>query len=311
MANISSISFQEDFVLWTEASVENEAIHLERAVSDSLPISINHSTINDPSTAKEIGIKLKNLSNEEGLNTKQVRLNFPGRFAIIKKVMVDKNIDPQHYPEIVAFNLSQAWKEPKENYSLFIPEFSRSAGTYREVMAVAILNRITDFFSAIAEEAGLNVENVSPSCFTVDNFFRQMDFDYNNHVLLLGLQRRGYDVIISDKQDIVRYSFRPYDADLKPIDQIEEDEFISHFDNLLDEIKQPTALSKPLYDIHSIYFYGFHFKPVWLDMIQAQIQIPVSLFNLNQSAAYNVTIHDPDIDATKLYQFIEPLSNII
>jgi hypothetical protein len=80
---------------------------------------------------------------------------------------------------------------------------------------------------------------------------------------------------------------------------------------MIEEIKQPSFLEKPLYDINSLYLYGFHFKPEWLEMLKAQVQIPVELFNFSESSAYQLSIDNTSATPEKIFQFIEPISNII
>ncbi len=310
MADVNTIAFQEDFILWAQLSVEEDKLGVNRAVSESLPVSINHETIYQPQTVDAIAKGLVKIAEKNHLARGKVRFSIPGRFALIKKVHIDRDIDPQHYPEIVAYNLEKTWSEPRQNYSLFLPEYSQSVGRYREVLAVAIQNQVLEFFDRVAEKAALELESLTPNCFNVDQLFRRATPEFEEPALLLGWQRRGYEIIISDKKDLLYCTFRPYDMNLQPIEQIDDDELLSRFDALLEELRQPPNLETVLYDIKEIYFYGIHFKPEWLELLTAQVPLPMYLMNFDWSSNYSVNIQTQEINEKELYQFLEAVANI-
>lgn len=310
MNNINSLSFQEDFVLWTEIDVEERTIHIKRAVSESLPLTIDQQSISQPIAIKQVANHLDAIAQKNQLTAGRVRFTIPGRFAVIKKIQVDEAIPAGHYPEIVSYQLEKTWKESPDNYQLYLPEYHRQKNGYTEILALAVRKEVLNFFEEAARQAHLELESLTPACFTVDEFFRTLHPSFDDEVLLLGWQRRGYDIIISDSQEFVDYQFRPYNANFSAIEQIDDEEILSRFDALIEDLRQPATFDKPLHEFSAIYIYGFHFQPEWLDFVRAQVQIPVYLFNLNESDIYHLAAESQEISSDRIYQIIEPVSNI-
>ena len=308
--DISSIAFQEDFLLWTELSVENKVINIKRAVNDSLPILINNQTIQQSTSAKLIANQLNAIVQKYEIKSQNVRIAIPGRFSNIKKIVIDESIPEDSYRDLVVYEFEKSWDEQPENYQIFMPEFMRENGAFRELLAVAIRKSILKFFEEICESAQIQADIITPSCFTVDEFFRSLHPEIDEHALILGWQRRGYDVIISDKQNFINYCFRPYNFNLDPIEQVDEEGLLSAFNMLFEEIQHPSALEQPLYNIQSIYFYGYHFKLEWLETIKRQVNVPVNLLNLDQSSIYKLAPESQEVTADRIFQLIEPISNI-
>lgn len=306
----SSISFQEDFVTWTDLSVEERVINIQRAVSESLPVSINYQNFQQSTTAKQIANQLIGLMQRYELSPGTVRMTLPGRFTVIKKVVVDQSIPKENYKELALFELENSLEEPQENFHVYMPEFTSDNADYRELLVVAIRKSVLEFFNEISETAKLNVQIIAPSCFTIDELYRKLHPGLEGQTLLLGWQRRGYDVIISDKNNFINYMFRPYNTNFDSIEQLDEGELLSSFDVLLEELKHPPVLQKPLYDIQSVLFYGFHFKNQWLDLIKAQVPMPVRIFNAENGSNYQIVNRSQDISDDQIFQMIESVSNI-
>ena len=239
-----------------------------------------------------------------------MRFTIPGRFTIIKKIQVDEAIPADNYPEIVSYQFEKSWKESPDNYRIYLPRYNRQKNGYNEILALAVRKEVLSFFEEVAREANLELESLTPACFTVDEFFRTLHPSFDDEVLLLGWQRRGYDAVISDSQEFVDYQFRPYNSNLDAIEQVDDEEILSRFDALVEDLRQPTSIDKPLHEFSAIYIYGYHFQAEWLDFVRAQVQIPVHLFNLNESDIYHLAAESQEISSDRIYQIIEPVSNI-
>jgi len=310
LTDISSIAFQEDFVTWTELTVDDKVINIKRAVSDSLPVSINFQSLKQPNVAEDVAAQLRTLVELKNLKTGKTRVTIPGRFAVIKKIVVDKSIPENQHQGLVNYEFQKSWKEDPQNYTIFLTNYKHDLESMNELLAVGIRKEVLKFFESVLEKAQLDAVSISPNCFTVDEFFRALHPNVHGDCLILGWQRRGYDVIVSNSQNFVNYSFRPYNSNLDPIEQIEEEELISGFDVLLEEIKHPPVVEKPLYDIQSVYFYGFHFKPAWLELMGAQVHTPLHLLNLDGSDSFRLAAESKEISAKEVFQIFEPISNI-
>jgi hypothetical protein len=94
------------------------------------------------------------------------------------------------------------------------------------------------------------------------------------------------------------------------IENITDFELANGFSNLFFEIQQPRALDQPLYDIQTIYNFGYFFRPEWLDFMRSRIQIPINLFNFDASTSYHINFADPQFSPEEIYKFIESISSI-
>lgn len=278
-------------------------------MNESLPVSINHQTVQQSSSVKQIANHLNALDQKDEHKPDSVRFTLPGNFSIIKKVLVDDSIPAENLPEMVLFEFEKSVETDARHYQIYLPDSVASRGNYREFFAIGIRKEVLEFFNNIIQTAQFDTESITPNCFPVDEFFRKLHPDIEGEILLLGWQRRGLDTIILDKENFINYTFRPYNANFNPIDQIDEEELLSGFDGLLEAIKHPAILDQPLYDIRRIYLYGIHFKAEWLEMIKAQINIPVQLFNLNQPMPFTLKTEE-EFSADRIYQYIESVSNI-
>ncbi len=307
---ISSISFQEDFIVWTELKIENNKIELERAVSESLPVSINFNTLQDASSHQQISDHLKTIIEKNNLSQFAARVSIPGYFALIKKIQLDSDIPVENFPDIAQYEFEKSIDDTVDQFMIYLPDYNRTIGKHQEKLAVGIRKNVLNFFDDIFKQLNIRIESISPNCFNVEDSFRKIYPDKNELSVLLGWQRRGHDVIISDGQNFVNYNFRPYNSNLDPIEQIEEEELLSSFDIILEEIKHPTVVEQPIYNIESIYCYGFHFKPEWLEMIKAQVTVPAHQIMINESSPYQIVSEKTDFSSDKIFQIFEPISNI-
>ena len=310
MARISSLSFQEDSILWTEASVQDKTIYLERTVSEQLPLSINYQTFTQTASAKQIANHLNALIQKYELQTGDIRFGIPSQFAIIKKIKVDKSVPAENYREIAGFEMEKSWNIPAREFRVFLPDYSRKTDHYTELLVVAVRNNLLQFFEDVARTARLNLTAITPNCFTVDEFFRLLYPAAEGEVLLFGWQRKGFDAIISDKDNFIDYYYRPYNADLQSIDQLEEEELFSAFDLVWEEIQQPPVLEESLHRINAIFLYGYHFKPDWLNPIASRVNVPVKMLNPHESSQYQVKSRNSEFSDSQIYRIIEPISNI-
>ena len=305
MAKTASLSLREDSLIWTEYNKTGNNIHVERAVFETLPVFINHQTIQQKLTATKIINFLKGIAKKNNLLTNNLHLTIPGRFSLIRKMTIDPAIPKQNREEAVTFEFEKLWEEPSQNYHIYLPE--ESAG--EKVITVAIRKSVLNFFNQIFEEAQLSVSVISSSCFTVQELATQFYPNSSGQSLLLGWQRRGFDAIVTENQSFHSYLFKNYNSKLSPVESVSEFDLANSFSNLLFDLQHPKILSKPLLDIQTIYNFGHYFKPEWLDFMRSRVQIPINLYNIDASSLVTVTTNESDIPPEQIYKYIEPLSN--
>ncbi|UCF62707.1 MAG: hypothetical protein JSW33_08940 [bacterium] len=305
MAKTASLSLREDSLIWTEFIKTGNNIHLERAVFETLPVFINHQTIQQKLTATKLINFLKETVKKNNLTPKDLRLTIPGRFSLIKKIAIDPVIPEQNREEAVAFEFEKLWEESNQNYHIYLPENSTS----EKMITVAIRKSVLKFFNQIFDEAQLPVSIITSSCFTIEELATQLYPNSNGHNLLLGWQRRGFDAIVTENQAFHSYVFKNYNNKLNPVESVSEFDLANSFSNLLFDLQHPKILNKPLLDIQTIYNYGYYFKPEWLDFMRNRVQVPINLFNIDASSLITITTSESDIPPEQIFRYIEPISN--
>lgn len=308
--NISSIAFHEDFLLWTEVSLEENSATIKKAVSESLPQTIDHRAIRNENVVEQMAALIKSVRDSHQFDSKKVRISLPGKFTLVKKIRVDQTIPEENYDEIIFLELSKTWQERPDNYQLYLVEKIQRDDNSADLLVVAVRKTVLEFFNQVAEACQLDPEMVTPVSFSLDEYCRKLFPNSSGDTLLLGWQRRGYDIIISGKNNFQNYQFKTYNSNLDSIEQLDEEDLVSGFESLVEEIRQPSILEKPLYDIQTVLLYGFHLNPQWLEMLKAQVQFPVRLFNATEELPFQISIEDPELLPEKVFQFIEPISNV-
>ncbi len=310
MAEISSISIREDLLIWTEITKEENTLNIHRAAFEKLPIPINHKTLTEKKTVTRLSAFLGDLARKNSFQQTKIRLGIPGHFVIIRKIIPDSFIPEDKHQELIGYELEKLWEEPVTNFRIYLPTEHNPGRETKEILVVAVRKTVLDFFDTIFEKAQLELDSVSPSCFGIEELFRLVFPHPTGQFLLLGWHRRGFEAIISENQNFQNYFFRSYTKNLDPIERVTEFDLANGFSNLLFDIQQPSSLENPLYDLQTIYNFGYYFKPEWLDFMRSRIQIPSTLFTLDSSAGINLTTEDKQVSAENFYQYVESISNI-
>jgi hypothetical protein len=97
---------------------------------------------------------------------------------------------------------------------------------------------------------------------------------------------------------------------LEPIEKVDEFELANGFSNLIYNLQHPSILAQPIYDIQTIYNYGYYFKPEWLDFMRSRVQTPINLFNFDASTTFKLSSDVDNITSEQIFKYIEPISNI-
>jgi hypothetical protein len=151
---------------------------------------------------------------------------------------------------------------------------------------------------------------MSINCFTIDDLFKKFFPDQIGQSLLVNFTERGYELIICDNKNFLNFLYKPYSNSLQSIEQLGDEEILSIFDSVLDEIQTPNKIDNPLYSISQIFVYGNYLKAQWLEILDSQFSIPVQMFNPMNNKIWRVIAEDPSFDPKNAYRFIEPFSNL-
>lgn len=308
MTDIVSISLEEDSVLWSEFRKNDKAINIQRVAFQTLPIFINHQTIQKKVSVTQLSNVIKNLAQSQKWQDKKINLSFPGRFAIIKKIMIDESISADMRQDVVLYEFEKSWEESSQNYSIFLPSSEGSSDAGHYIIAVAVRKNLLEFFENVFEKAQLELDAITPSCFTIEELFRLIHPPSSGQSLLLGWRRRGIEAIITDQHNFRDYYFHPYNSKLDLIENVTDFDLANGFSNLFFEIQQPRALDQPLYDLQTIFNYGYFFRSEWLDFMRSRIEIPINLFNFEVASDYQVNFNHTQIPAEEIHKYIEPIS---
>ncbi|MBN2366301.1 MAG: hypothetical protein EH225_10110 [Calditrichaeota bacterium] len=311
MTEIAGLSLREDSVLWTELARDEKLIHIKKTVFETLPVFINHKTMQLHSTTATLSKFLKDIIKNNNLSRQNIRVTIPGRFAIIKKIPVDKSIPAESVPELIFFEFEKSWEESPQNYHIYLPENMPVQNSSENILAVAIRKNTLDFFNKLLDQAGLSVEMISPSCFTVEELFKRFFPRSGGQSILLGWNRRGFDAIITDGEEFLNYFFRSYTINFDPIEKVTEYDLASSFSNIIFDIQNPTNLEHSLYDINNVYNFGYYFTPEWLEFMRSRIQLPINLFNYDVTSNFQITSEDSRVSSENIFKYIESLSPVI
>jgi hypothetical protein len=311
VTKVNSISFWEDSLIWTEVSRDDTTIEVIKAVWESLPLFINHKTIQQKISTSKLTSFLKEIIKKHNLKTEKVRITLPGRFTIIKKINIEGSIPETNYHDLVLYEFEKIWEESNKNYNIYLPNSEQGGNAEKELLALAVRKNLYNFLIDLFSKAEIELELISLSCFTIDELFRAIFPNSSGQILLLGWQRQGFDTIITDNKSFISYYFRPYNANLDQINMVNEFELANAFSNLLYSLQHPSILEQPIYDIQTVYNYGYYFKPEWLEFMRSRVQIPINLFNFDASTAYKLSVVDQQVSPEHIYRYIEPISNVL
>ena len=307
---IQSISFQANKISWIQASINNSKINITRVIESLLPFVLNIDNIKKPSTSLQIANHLTTIASNHGITLNNVRFLLSAKFMIVKKVLLDPSIPKDQMKEFVRAEYSQILTEPCDDYIIYLPENRGNVNGLSQILTIALKKDLFNFFKKIADEANFPLSQMSVNCFAVDDFLTKLFPDQIGQRLLVNFTERGYELIISDDKKFQNFLFKPYSKSLQPIEQLDDDEVLSIFDTVLEEIQSPSIVDHPLYSISQIYLYGSYFKREWLEILESQFSIPVQMLNPMDTREWRIIAEDPSFDPKKAYRFVEPFSNL-
>jgi len=312
---IQSISFQENKVSWVQASRNDTKINIGRTTESLLPFIINYDNIQKQGTSLQIANHLKTLAANHDLSMPNalddVRFLLSAKFMFIKKIFLDAFISKDQIKEFVKAEYSQILTEPCDDYIIYLPEHSRETGKLTEILTVALKKSLFNFFKKIADEAELPLSQMSVNCLTIYDLFRKIFPDQIGQSLLANFTERGLELVICDEKHFLNFTFRPYSKSLQSIEHLEDEEVISGFNSVLNGIQSPDSIDRSLYSISKIYFYGNYFKPEWLEALEAQVNIPVQMFDPMQTRKWRIIADDPSFNPDQAYRLVDPFSNLL
>jgi len=307
---IQSISFQENRVNWLQAKLNGQKIEVQRAIDSLLPLAINYENVNKTTTAIEIANHLKSLVKSHDLEIGSSIFTIPGSYVFIKKIKVDEAISEDNYQEIAEYELGQQLGESLKDFFLYYPDYRNHKDSTIEILAIAFRQELFNLFQKVAEEAGLSLEQINVNCFTLDEFHRQLYPGEIGNTLLVNFTNRGFELTVVDEKRFQDYFFIPYSKSLQSIEQLDDENILSIFDSVLEEVQKNAPGSRPRYSISRIYVFGAYANPAWIDLLRSQTNIPIQLFDPLKSSERQVIVLEQGFNTSEAFRFVEPLSNL-
>ncbi len=308
---IQSISFQENKISWIQASLNNNRINISHLTESLLPFVINYDNIQKPSTSLQIANHLNTIASSHDISLDNVRFLLSAKFMIVKKVLLDQSIANDQIKEFVRAEYSQILTEPCEDYIIYLPDQSKETNGLTQILTLALKKDLFYFFKKIAEEAKFPLAQISINCLTVSDLFKAFFPNQIGQSLLVNFTERGFELILCDEKYFLNFLFKPYSKSLQSIEQLDEEEVLSGFDSLIEEIQLPGSLDQPLYSISKIYAYGSYFKMQWFELLESQLSIPIQVLNPMETKEWRIIVDDPSFDPKNAFRFVEPLSNLL
>lgn len=308
---IQSICFQENRISWVQASRNSTKINISRTTESLLPFIINYDNIQKPSTSLQIANHLNTLAANHDLSMDNVRFLLSAKFMIVKKILLDASISKGMIKEFVKAEYSQILTEPCDDYIIYLPEHSRETGNFAEILTVAFKKSLWNFFKKIADEAKFPLAQMSVNCFTVHDLFRNFFPDQIGQSLLVNFTERGFEITICDEKHFLNFTFKPYSKSLQSIEHLDDEEVLSVFNSVIEEIQSPDSIDRSLYSISKIFLYGNYLKPEWLEVLESQINTPVQLLDPMQTREWRIIADDPSFNPKQAYRIVEPFSNLL
>ena len=258
----------------------------------------------------QIANHLNALAEANEIEIDSVRFLLSGKFSLVKKIWVDSAVPKSAYSALTKSELNHILTSDADDYVIYEPEYSRYNNSIEQIMAVALNRAFINFVKAVAIEARFPIENIGLNCFTVDELFRRFFPNIMGQSMLVNFSERGYEVIINDEVNFLNYTFRPYANSLQAIDQLNEDDALSLFNSVVEEIQRPEILDIPNYMISQVYLYGTHFKAHWLEKLQNDCHIPLRILNPTDTTEWRLITNDAHFNAMEAFRYVEPLSNV-
>lgn len=308
---INSICFKENNISWVQADVNSgQSITIKKVMESALPFIINYDNIQKPTTALQIANHIRSLAASNELSLQNIRFLLPTKFAMVKKIRVDKYIPQSQYNAIMRVELEHILTGSIDDYFIYQPDYSRQNGPIQELLAITIRKDFFNFIQKIGKEAALAVTRINLNCFTIDEIYRRFFPNLMGQSLLVNFTEKGFEFIISDETNFQNYIFKPYSKSLQSINQLDEREILTNFTALVDSIQHPEVVDSPIYSFSHIFLFGSHFKNHWLTNLGQQFSIPVKVLDPTTTSEWQIIAEDENFKAMGAYRFLEPLSNI-
>ncbi len=308
---VNSISFQENNICWLNAEVNSgQSITIKRVAQSPLPFIINYENIQKSTTALQIATHLTSFAAENALTFGNMRFLLSAKFGIIKKIQIDQHIPESYYPQLVKNELSYSLTSPLEDYFVYQPDYFREYNSLKEVLTVSMRKSLFDFIQNIGKEAGMSVTNVNLNCFSIDELYRRFFPNMIGETLLINFTERGFEMVISDENNFLNFTFKPYSKSLQSLDQLEESEIITSFSNAIEDIQRLGPANAPQFSISQVFLFGSYFKAPWLDNLQNQSSLDLKILNPTDTTEWQIIVEDNSFNSSGAYRYVEPISNI-
>ena len=308
---VNSICFKENNISWVQADVNSgQSVTIKKVVESPLPFIINYDNIQKPTTALQIANHIRSLAAGNELSLQNIRFLLPTKFAMVKKIRVDKYVPQSEYNGIIRAELQHILTGSIDDYFIYQPDYSQQNGSMQELLAITIRKDFFNFIQKIGKEAALPVTRINLNCFSIDEIYRRFFPNLMGQSLLVNFTEKGFEFVISDETNFQNYLYRPYSKSLQSINQLDEKEVLTTFTAIVDNIQHPEIVDLPLYSFSHIFLFGSHLRNHWLGNLEQQFSIPVKVLDPSATSEWQIIAEDENFKTMGGYRFLEPLSNI-
>lgn len=308
---IHTIAFQDNSVTWLNVAINiGQNVVVKKVLQSPLPFVLNLDNIRKPTAALQVANHLTTLAASNELEMDEVRFLLPGRFGLVKKVMVDSDIPEAAYSELARAEAGSVFAERSEQYLVYEPSYQRENQSLKELLTVSVHRRFFDFVRKVGDEARFNLTHVGLNCFTIDELFRRFFPSLSGHTLLVNFTERGYELVIADSDNFIDFVFRPYSGALHSMEQLKEETILNTFGGVINELQKPAFAEMPLYAFRQAFLFGTHFKAQWLERLQGQTDVQLRVLNPTDTTEWQIISDDSSFNTMEAYRYIEPLSHI-
>ena len=305
---VNSIAIYDQHLIWLSAETDDKnAFHITRVVDEPLPFVINLSNIQKSTSILEFANFLTATMKKHNLSNENTHIVLPGRYGLIKKVLLDQYVPEETKKEYIDNELAIILTDSPDSYLTYHPRYSREKNFLEEKLTVSVKKELFGFIRDSSKSADIQIADITFNTFLIDNFFRKLYPNILGEILLVSFTDIGLDMTVSTQRNYVNYHFRPYTASLQKIEEFALKDIVGVFTKNVDEIQHPTNAEMPLYSFTQIFLYGPRLTPKIADAIKSQYLIPSRVIDASAGSEIQLLFEDRQW-SDNFYRYLDAFS---
>ena len=143
---VNSIAIYDQHIIWLSAeTTDKNAFHITRVVDEPLPFVINLANIQKNSSILEFANFLTATIKKHHLPIENTHIVLPGRYGLIKKVLLDQYVPEDTKKEYIENELAFTLTDNAESYLTYFPRYSREKNFLEEKLTVSVKKKLFGF----------------------------------------------------------------------------------------------------------------------------------------------------------------------